>query len=77
MILTNPNLPIIFIIIILIIVSPITWASDSEMRYITVTGHGKISAVPDTAWVSCGVHSQARTATEALKKNNNFNGSSN
>ena len=65
-----PVFPII--ILSLMIVSTMTWAADSEKRYITVTGHGKISAIPDTAWVSGGVHTQAKTATEALNKNNNL-----
>jgi uncharacterized protein YggE len=62
----------LIIILSLMIVSPITWAADNEKRYITVTGHGKISAIPDTAWVSGGVHTQAKTATEALNNNNNL-----
>ncbi len=65
-----PAFPII--ILSLMIVSTMTWAADSEKRYITVTGHGKISAIPDTAWVSGGVHTQAKTATEALNNNNNL-----
>jgi len=62
----------LIIILNLMLVSPITWAADSEKRYITVAGHGKVSAVPDTAWVSGGVHTQAKTATEALNNNNNL-----
>ena len=52
------NLVPTFLIIILsfMIVSPITWAEDNKKRYITVTGYGKISAVPDAAWVSGWVH---------------------
>jgi uncharacterized protein YggE len=63
-----------FLIITLnfMIVSPIIWAADNEKRYITVTGHGKVSAIPDTAWVSGGVHTQAKTAAEALNNNNNL-----
>ena len=68
----KPNLFLIFIIITLTIANPITWAADIKDRYITVTGHGKISAIPDTAWVSGGVHTQAKTATEALNNNNNL-----
>ncbi len=60
----------ILIILSLIIISPITWASNNENRYITVTGHGKISAIPDTAWVTSGVNTQAKTATKALNDNN-------
>lgn len=47
-------------------------AAESENRLITVTGHGKISAIPDSAWVSSGVHTQAKTASEALNNNNNL-----
>ena len=64
--------PTFLIILNLMLVSSITWAADSEKRYITVTGHGKVSAIPDTAWVSGGVHTQAKTATEALNNNNNL-----
>lgn len=46
--------------------------ADSERRYITVTGKGKISATPDIAWVSSGVSTHAKTASEALIKNNNL-----
>jgi uncharacterized protein YggE len=63
--------PTFLIILNLMLVSPITWAADSEKRYVTVAGHGKVSAIPDTAWVSGGVHTQAKTATEALNNNNN------
>ena len=65
-----PTFSIIFLS--LIIVSTMTWAADSKKRYITVVGHGKISAIPDTAWLSGGVHTQAKTATEALNNNNNL-----
>ncbi len=44
--------------------------ADDKGRYITVTGKGEISEVPDTAWVSSGVSIQAETAAEAMKKNN-------
>jgi uncharacterized protein YggE len=46
--------------------------AENENRYITVKGKGKISAVPDTVWVSSGVNTQAKTAAEALNKNNNL-----
>jgi uncharacterized protein YggE len=70
----NLLVPTSFLIIILnlMIVTPTTWAADNEKRYITVTGHGKISAIPDTAWLSSGVYTQAKTATEALNNNNNL-----
>ena len=61
--------PPLLIILGLMIISSITWASENENRYITVIGHGEISAIPDTAWVSGGVHTQAKTATKALNKN--------
>ena len=65
------DLKLTFLIISsLMIISPITWASENENRYITVTGRGKISAIPDTAWVTGGVHTQANTATKALNDNN-------
>lgn len=46
--------------------------ADNERRYITVTGKGKISATPDIAWVLSGVSTHAKTASEALNKNNNL-----
>ena len=46
--------------------------ADSERKYITVTGKGKISAIPDIAWVSSGVSTHAKTASEALTKNSNL-----
>jgi hypothetical protein len=46
--------------------------AENVNRYITVTGKGKVSAVPDTAWVTSGVNTQAKTAAEALNKNTNL-----
>ena len=40
-------------------------AADAE-RTITVSGHGTVSVVPDTADLMAGVQAQAATATEAL-----------
>ena len=48
------NSKLTIFIILSLIISPITWASDNKNRYITVIGHGKISAIPDTAWVTGG-----------------------
>ena len=36
---------------------------------VTTTGHGTISAVPDEATVSAGVHTQAASASDALDRN--------
>jgi len=36
---------------------------------VTTTGHGTISAVPDEATVSTGVHTQAASASDALDRN--------
>lgn len=44
--------------------------ADTENRYITVSGEGEVSAVPDTAWVTSGVNTQAGTAAQALSENN-------
>jgi uncharacterized protein YggE len=46
--------------------------AENVNRYITVTGKGEVSAVPDTAWVTSGVNTQAKTAAEALNKNTNL-----
>ncbi len=46
--------------------------AENVNRYITVTGKGKVSAVPDTTWVTSGVNTQAKTAAEALNKNTNL-----
>ena len=43
--------------------------ADKNGRYITVSGKGEVSAAPDTAWISSGVNTQAKTAAEALKEN--------
>jgi uncharacterized protein len=39
---------------------------DSDARTITVSGHGTVSVIPDTADLMAGVQAQAATATEAL-----------
>ncbi len=44
--------------------------ADDQSRYITVTGKGEVSAQPDTAWISSGVNTKAKTAAEALDENN-------
>jgi len=44
--------------------------ANDKSRYITVSGKGEVSAEPDTAWVSSGVNTQAKTAAQALKENN-------
>ena len=44
--------------------------ADDKGRYITVSGKGEVSAAPDTAWISSGVNTKAKTAAEALKENN-------
>lgn len=42
---------------------------QSETRSITVTGIGRVTAVPDIAHVTVGVQTEGKTATEALKTN--------
>lgn len=44
--------------------------AETEDRYITVTGQGEVYAVPDTAWITSGVNTQAATADSALDDNN-------
>jgi uncharacterized protein len=41
--------------------------TDSATRTITVSGHGTVTVVPDTAELMAGVQSHAATATEALE----------
>src|ERR1700759_4028581 len=36
---------------------------------VTTTGHGSVTLVPDTATISAGVHTQAKTAAAALAQN--------
>jgi len=55
--------------LLIITVSTVTMA-ETENRFITVTGEGEVSAVPDTAWVTSGVNTQASTAAKALSDNN-------
>lgn len=45
-------------------------ASPAFAGSITMTGHGEITAAPDTAFVTSGVTSQGTTAKEALDANN-------
>jgi uncharacterized protein len=52
-------------------VSP-AFAEESKLvRSISVSGHGEVRVVPDTATVTIGVVSSAATAREALDANNN------
>ena len=44
--------------------------AEEQHRYISVTGEGKVSAAPDTAWITSGVNTQASTAAQALEDNN-------
>jgi uncharacterized protein len=41
--------------------------ADAGQRTITVSGHGTVTVVPDTADLMAGVQAQAATATEALE----------
>jgi uncharacterized protein YggE len=47
-----------------------TLPTSPERRTISVSGVGKVSAAPDVAEISVGVVTQAATAREALKANN-------
>ena len=58
-----------FMALILIMGTTLAMADDKG-RYITVSGKGEVSAPPDTAWISSGVNTQAKTAADALKENN-------
>ncbi|MGI9493831.1 MAG: SIMPL domain-containing protein [Geminicoccaceae bacterium] len=51
-----------------VLTSPIARADD-EQRRITVSGRGEIKAVPDTASMSIGVETEAKTPSEALSEN--------
>ena len=44
-----------------------TSSTDGGQRTITVSGHGTVSVVPDTADLMAGVQAQASTASEALE----------
>lgn len=44
-------------------------ASDPGMGNINVTGNGRVTLVPDTAYIHIGVHSEAEEVTEALDAN--------
>ncbi len=55
---------------IIIITASTAAMAESVNRFITVTGVGKVSAVPDTAWITSGVNTQASTAEQALAENN-------
>ena len=46
-----------------------TAAAAEPSRIITVEGHGEVTAAPDSASVSAGVTTQAKTAAEALAAN--------
>ncbi len=53
---------------------PPAFADETKMnaqmpRTISMTGHGEVRAVPDTAMISLGVSSYAKTAREALTEN--------
>ena len=43
---------------------------QSQPRTISVTGNSQVIMTPDIAYVSIGVHSEAKTATEAVASNN-------
>ena len=43
---------------------------QSQPRTINVTGNSQVIMTPDIAYVSIGVHSEAKTATEAVASNN-------
>src|SRR5215469_14264714 len=43
--------------------------ADGPSRTITVTGQGQAFGTPDTAMISAGVQSTARTAAQALSEN--------
>lgn len=43
---------------------------QAQPRNISVTGNAQVILAPDIAYVSIGVHSEAKTATEAVASNN-------
>ena len=57
-------------LIALLVMSP-AFADEVKMnRLISMTGHGEVRAVPDTATISLGVTSYEKTARDALSSNN-------
>jgi hypothetical protein len=50
--------------------TPLAAEENARQPTITMSGHGDISAAPDTAHISTGVVSEAKTAREALTANN-------
>jgi uncharacterized protein len=63
------RLALIGTLIALLAVGP-TYADEMKMnRVISMTGHGEVRAIPDTAQVSVGVTSFGKTAREALTAN--------
>ncbi len=58
------------VLIALLVMSP-AFADEVKMnRLISMTGHGEVRAVPDTATISLGVTSYEKTARDALSSNN-------
>ncbi|MEA4811437.1 MAG: SIMPL domain-containing protein [Anaerolineaceae bacterium] len=44
--------------------------SSGPIRTLSVTGNGKVTLVPDIAYINIGVHSEAEDVSSALKQNN-------
>ena len=44
-------------------------ANSASTRTLTVTGIGKINAIPDVAYITIGVHTEGKVVTEALQSN--------
>lgn len=54
-------------IVVAVLLAGATWA-EGEVARITVTGEGRVAAVPDMATVSLGVSAQAETAKAAMDR---------
>jgi len=52
---------------VLLVLAPSAYAEN--LRTITVSGHGEIAGAPDSATLSAGVTTEARTAADALAQN--------
>jgi hypothetical protein len=68
----SKQLVVTTLLVVMILSTTTQVMAENVNRYITVTGKGEVSAVPDTAWVTSGVNTQAKTAAEALNKNTNL-----
>jgi len=71
LILTAPLAVAVLAVVVLAVAGRTTSARGdiNAADVVTTTGHGDVSAVPDRATVTAGVHTQAATAKQALSEN--------